>query len=66
MTNNLKALRIKAGYTQQQVAKLLGKNIQDRLSHWERGTATPSIKNLLALGKLYNVAIEDMYSTTTN
>lgn len=61
MNNNLKALRNRAGYTQQQVAKLLGKNIQDRLSHWERGTAIPSIQNILALCKLYKVSVEEIY-----
>ncbi len=62
--NNLKAIRISAGYTQKQVAALLGLKCEDRLSHWERGSAMPSTVNLLKLLKIYGINIQDVYGST--
>jgi len=59
--NNLKTIRIRAGYTQKQVAELLGKDMENRLSRWERGNAAPSVLNLFKLSKLYRVSCEEMY-----
>jgi len=61
MNNNLKEFRIKAGYTQKQVASLLGMQCEDRLSHWERGQAMPSVSNLLKLCRIYGVKVEEVY-----
>lgn len=61
--NNLKAFRLKAGLTQKQVAEKLGLQCEDRLSHWERGVAIPSIINLSKLCRVYNIAIEEAYPT---
>lgn len=45
--NNLKEYRLKTGLTQKQVTKLLDLQCEDRLSHWEKGKAMTSVKNLL-------------------
>ena len=62
MENKLKELRLKCGYTQKQVAEILGLKCEDRISHWEKGQAMPSIENLFKLSKLLNVKIENIYT----
>lgn len=59
--NNLKECRLKCGYTQKEIAKLLGKEIENRLSRWEKGIAIPNVFNLLKLCKLYNAKVEEIY-----
>lgn len=60
--NNLREYRIKAGLTQKQVAVMLGMQCEDRLSHWERGQAMPSVINLMKLTAIYNVVAEKLYT----
>lgn len=60
--NKLKEYRLKAGLTQKQVADILKMQCEDRLSHWERGQAMPSVQNLFRLTRLYKVRPEDLYS----
>lgn len=55
--NNLKEYRLKAGLTQKQVAEKLGMQCEDRISHWEKGKAMPSVKNLLLLCQVYKISI---------
>jgi transcriptional regulator with XRE-family HTH domain len=59
--NNLKECRLKAGLTQKQVAKMLGMQCEDRLSHWERGQAMPSVRNLMRLGEIYKTPLDNLY-----
>ena len=59
--NNLKEYRVKAGLTQKEVAKLLSLQCEDRLSHWERGQAMPSVKNAMLICNLYHVSLEALY-----
>lgn len=61
MENKLKELRKERGLTQKQVAEMLGLKCEDRISHWERGQAMPSSKNLFRLAKLYKVKVEDTH-----
>ena len=61
INNHLKAARVPCGYTQKQVAQLLGKDIENRLSRWEQGSAVPSVINLLQLCQLYSVKSDDIY-----
>lgn len=51
----LKTLREQCGLTQKEVAARMGLKIEDRISHWERGTAMPSVKNLFKLMEIYEV-----------
>ncbi len=60
--NKLKEHRIKSGYTQKQVAKMLQMQCEDRLSHWERGQAMPSVLNVLKLSKIYSAKVEEIYN----
>ena len=59
--NNLKEYRSKCGYTQKQVAEMLGLQCEDRICHWEKGQAMPSVKNLMKLCTLYKIKVEDAY-----
>jgi transcriptional regulator with XRE-family HTH domain len=59
--NNLKVIRKERGLTQKKVAALLGLQCEDRLSHWEKGVAMPSVTNLFHLANVYQVPIEDLY-----
>lgn len=60
--NNLKEYRLKARLTQKQVAEMLNMQCEDRLSHWERGVATPSVKNLMKLCAVYKVKAEMIFT----
>ena len=59
--NNLREYRLKAGLKQKEVAEKLELQCEDRISHWERGQAMPSVWNLIKLGKIYNTNIASMY-----
>jgi len=59
--NKLRELRMKNNLTQKQVAKLLGLQCEDRLSHWENGLAMPSVRNLFRLANIYKVMPNDLY-----
>jgi transcriptional regulator with XRE-family HTH domain len=59
--NNLKALRLKCHLRQLDVARLLGVKSEDRISHWERGTAMPNVPNLFKLCDLYKVDPYEIY-----
>ncbi len=60
--NNLKEYRLKAGLTQKEVAKLLCLQCEDRLSHWEKGQAVPSIKNIIKLCGIYQTTFEEVFN----
>lgn len=49
----LNAIRISRSMTQQQVAKALGFNTQNRISRWESVVTYPRIQNFMKLGKLH-------------
>lgn len=59
--NMLRRNRKIGGYTQVQVAALLGLHRAIPLSQWERGTAFPSVLNLLKLSALYQVPAHELY-----
>ena len=61
MQNNLKSIRLSKGLTQKEVATMLGFKSEDRICRWEKGNAMPNVKNLLMLGKIYNVAADQLY-----
>jgi transcriptional regulator with XRE-family HTH domain len=51
--NMLKRYRKLAGYSQKDVAAILGFRSAARISSWERGSKFPSIHNSIALSVLY-------------
>ncbi len=59
--NRLKKYRSMMGYTQTDVAKLLGLESTCRLSRWEKGSALPNVINLFKLGILYRTLPEELY-----
>ncbi|MBK7764490.1 MAG: helix-turn-helix transcriptional regulator [Bacteroidetes bacterium] len=59
--NNLKIIRINKRLTQKQVAEHLQMQCENRLSHWEKGTAFPSISNLGKLCQLFQVPAHEIY-----
>ena len=59
--NTLRARRIELGLRQQDVADILGFQITDRISHWEKGTALPNLINLFKLCAILNTVPEELY-----
>jgi transcriptional regulator with XRE-family HTH domain len=57
----LKENRIKAGFTQAEVAQKLGYTTPQFISNWERGQSSPPIKILKRLAKLYSVGAQELY-----
>lgn len=54
-----KQLRIQNGYTQKQVAEILGIS-QSNISDWENNISRPEYENLIALAHLYGETLESM------
>jgi len=57
----LRFYRKQAGLRQVDVARRLGFTSTDRISHWEKGQALPSLPNLLRLASLYKAPVERLY-----
>lgn len=53
----LQTLRKKAGYSQEQVAEMLGLSRQ-AISKWESGQGKPEIDNIVKLTEIYNVSAD--------
>ena len=64
--NKLKEIREQRGLTQKQVAVLLNMKCEDRLSHWERAQAIPSLPNLIKLCQIYQVSTEELFPLRDN
>lgn len=62
LANRLVEFRKKFGYSQEQLANLLGVSRQS-ISNWESGEVTPSIDYLKELSKLYKVTLDELVST---
>lgn len=59
----LKAARIEAGYTQEQVAAKIGTK-QNAISKYETGALEPNLETLAKLAQFYNVSINWLLSVT--
>ena len=59
--NRLRKHRKLMGYTQKEVAVLLGVNATDRISQWEQGLTLPNAVNLIKLSLVYHVFPTDLY-----
>lgn len=59
IANRLVKLRKEKGYSQEQLAELLGISRQ-AVSKWERAEASPDTDNLIELAKLYNVSLDSL------
>lgn len=57
--NLLYKLRIESGYTQKDIADMLG--VTDKaVSKWENGIAKPTTNNIKLLSTIYNVSVEEL------
>lgn len=59
--NHLKEHRIRCGYTQKEVALILGFTSEDRICLWEQGKNIPNLINLLKLSSLYRATPMNLY-----
>lgn len=59
--NKLRKYRRLMGYTQAQVALLLGVHCRSRIALWEQGIRMPSADNLLQLSILYCTLTNELY-----
>jgi len=59
--NRLRKHRKLMGYTQKEVAILLGVKATDRISQWEQGLTLPNAINLIKLSLVYHVFPTDLY-----
>jgi DNA-binding XRE family transcriptional regulator len=59
--NNLKEHRIRCGYTQKEVATILGFATEERICLWEKGKNIPNLINLLKLASLYRASPMQLY-----
>lgn len=64
IAETLKKLRKQAGYTQKQVAELVGNGAFQTVASWESGKAQPDVDKFLHLCQLYNV--ENVLATFRN
>ena len=64
--NSFRFHRQKAGLRQIDVAAKLGLTSYARISHWEHGTAFPSVRNLFRLAALYGTMPHELYSEMWN
>lgn len=60
MKNNLKALRLKKGITQAQLANILYVR-QSSISAWEQGKSNPDFENQRKLAELYGISIDELF-----
>ncbi len=58
----LKAARVNAGYTQEQVSKILNVN-RNTISRYEIGSHDVPVAKAQAMARLYGVKIEDIFFT---
>jgi len=59
LSSNIKCLRRKKGYSQEELAKMVGLN-RGNIASYENGTAEPKICNLLKLSRVFGVSIIDL------
>lgn len=59
--NLLRKSRRERGLKQKEVAKILGLKSTSRISKWEHGYCTPSLKNVLKLSILYRVMVYGLF-----
>lgn len=59
INERLRELRIKSGYTQSQIAKILNID-RSTYSYYEIGKTTPDISVLMTLAKIFNISISEL------
>ena len=64
LVNYLRTHRRKAGFSQDEVAFLLGVNCGTAVSRHERSSREPNLKNALAYSIIYNTVANELYNRT--
>ena len=59
ISRNLKSLRKKNQYTQEEIAEKINVSRQS-VAKWENGESTPDIESCIKLANLYNVKLDDL------
>ncbi len=62
---NIKKLRIKNGYSVEEVQQALHLATKQAVYKWQQGVTLPDISNLLALARLFRVEISDILVCST-
>lgn len=57
----LKEARVRAGFSQREVASQLGYQSAQFVSNWERGLSMPPGKTLRKLSDLYKISADEVY-----
>ena len=57
---NITRLRINAGITVKDLQDIFGFNTPQAIYKWQRGTALPTVDNLVALAAIFGVRIDDI------
>ena len=57
---NIAALRCRAGLSVRQLQAIFGFSTPQAIYKWQRGDALPSLDNLLVLGELFGVPVEEI------
>lgn len=60
LSKNLKYLRLKNNYSQDEIAEIFGYKSYTTIQKWEMGIAEPSVDKLRELAKLYKVSMNDL------
>ena len=61
---NIVTLRKAAGLTVADIQMVFGVNSPQAIYKWQKGTALPTVDNLIVLAALLNVRIDDILVTT--
>ncbi len=59
INERLRELRVKSGYTQGQIAKILNID-RSTYSYYEIGKTTPDVSTLMTLAKVFNISIDEL------
>lgn len=57
---NIARIRKQSGFTVKDVQDILGFSTPQAIYKWQRGTALPTIDNLVALAAIFNVTVDDL------
>ncbi len=60
---NIKACRIKAGYTVRQLQSIFNFTSPQAIYNWEKGRDIPTVDNLIVLAEIYDISVDDIIIT---
>lgn len=58
--NNINRMRINAGLTVKDLQEIFGFSTPQAIYKWQRGTALPTVDNLVVLATVFGVMIDDI------